>query len=172
MLTLFLMRHAKSDWGDLDLDDYDRALSPRGIKAAPVMGKALSKLGLKPDLILCSGAVRTRATLALLLPEFGVPPPQIRHADQLYLAMPATMLDVLAKSSKGSASVMILAHNPGTHALALSLTGSGDKRAIADLASKFPTAAAAVLKFDAKDWRDVRAGSGELTYFLTPRGLE
>ena len=172
MLTLTLMRHAKSDWGDLELDDYDRALSPRGIKAAPVVANALARLGLKPDVVLCSGAVRTRATLALVLPEFGTPPPKIHTGDQLYLALPATMLDVLAKYGKGALNVMIIAHNPGLHSLALSLTGSGDSKAISELASKFPTAAAAVLRFKSKDWRDVRAGGGDLTHFITPRGLE
>ncbi|MEQ1576158.1 MAG: histidine phosphatase family protein [Hyphomicrobium sp.] len=172
MLTLSLMRHAKSDWGDLEQNDYDRALAPRGIKAAALMGKAITRLGLKPSLVLCSGAVRTRATLALMLPELGIPPPQIRHDDQLYLALPATMLDVLVKSGKGFGTVMILAHNPGIHALALALTGSGDKLAIAGLAAKFPTAALAVLRFKCQDWRDARAGTGELTHFMSPRGLE
>jgi phosphohistidine phosphatase len=172
MLTLLLMRHAKSDWGDLELDDYDRALAPRGIKAAPVMAQAIVRAGLKPDRILCSGAVRTRATLALMLSEFGTPVPEIRYDDKLYLALPEAMLNVLAIAGKGGSMVMILAHNPGLHALALSLTGSGDKLAITELASKFPTAALAVLRFKSKDWRDVHSGTGELTHFITPRGLE
>jgi phosphohistidine phosphatase len=172
MLTLSLLRHAKSDWGDLDLDDFDRALAPRGIKAAPAMGKAVARLGLKPDLILCSGAVRTRATLALVLPQLGAPPPEIHFDDQLYLALPSVMLDVAVKASVTAQHIMLIAHNPGTHALALELTGSGDKKAIAELASKFPTAALAVLRFKTFEWRDVRAGTGELTHFLTPRGLE
>ncbi len=172
MLTLSLLRHAKSDWGDLDLDDFDRALAPRGIKAAPAMGKAIARLGLKPDLILCSSAVRTRATLALILPQLGAPPPEILYDNQLYLALPSIMLDVAIKASHTARHIMIIAHNPGTHALALELTGSGDKKAIAELASKFPTAALAVLRFNSNDWRDVRAGNGELTSFITPRGLE
>ena len=175
MLTLSLLRHAKSDWGAFDLDDFDRALAPRGIKAAPLIGKALSRLGLKPDLVLCSGAVRTRATLALILPQLGAPPPAIHYDDQLYLAPPATMLEVAigaAVAAEPARHVMVIAHNPGTHALALELTGSGDKKAIAELASKFPTAALAVLRFETDDWRDVHAGMGELTHFITPKGLD
>ena len=172
MLTLCLMRHAKSDWGDLDLDDYDRALAPRGIKAAPLVAKEIMRLRLKPELILCSGAVRTRATLTLMLPEFGAPPPASLHDDRLYLAPPSTLRDVLAEKAKSTANVMIVAHNPGLHALALELTGRGDKKAIAELASKFPTAALAVLTFNCATWRDVRPGTGELLHFITPRGLE
>lgn len=173
MLTLSLMRHAKSDWAELDFDDFDRALAPRGIKAAPLIGKAIAKLGLKPDLVVCSGAVRTRATLALILPQLGQPPPDIVYDDQLYLAFATTMLDVLkAAAWPAHRHVMLLGHNPGTHALALELTGGGDKKAIAELASKFPTAGLAVLRFPFEHWRDVRAGTGELVYFITPRGLD
>ena len=135
MLTLSLMRHAKSDWGDLDLDDFDRALAPRGIKAAPLMAKEIVRLGLTPHLVLCSGAVRTRATLALMVPEFGALPPAIRYDDQLYLAPPHTLLGVVGQHAKSETRVMIVAHNPGLHALALELTGSGDKKVIAELAS-------------------------------------
>ena len=97
MLTLSLMRHAKSDWGDLDLDDYARTLSKRGIKAATVMGQAIRRERLEPDLILCSGAIRTRATLTLMLPELRTPHPAVMFDDELYLALPGTMLECAEK---------------------------------------------------------------------------
>ena len=37
-LTLILIRHAKSDWGDAGLDDHDRPLNARGIEDAPRVG--------------------------------------------------------------------------------------------------------------------------------------
>lgn len=172
MLTLSLMRHAKSNWGDLDLDDFDRALSSRGIKAAALMGSAINREGLAPALILCSGAVRTRATLALMLPELKGAHPHVVFDDRLYLALPETMLDIAVKAGRSYGHVMVLAHNPGLHALALSLIGRGDHKARSDLAAKFPTAALAMIAFDATSWRDVRPGKGALTHFITPRGLE
>ena len=33
MKTLYLLRHAKSDWSDPGLDDFDRPLNERGHKA-------------------------------------------------------------------------------------------------------------------------------------------
>ena len=171
MLTLSLLRHAKSSWGDLELDDHERGLSPRGLAAAPRMGRYIAKQKLKPDLVLCSGAVRTRATLALVLPELGAPPPGIRYDDALYLASPITMLDRLRRLGKGPKHVLMVAHNPGLHALALELTGSGDAKALAELATKFPTAALAVLTFETANWRDIEAGSGRLQEFVTPRKI-
>ena len=43
MKTLYLVRHAKSDWGDQSLADFDRPLNKRGKKDAPFMGKVLNK---------------------------------------------------------------------------------------------------------------------------------
>ena len=38
MKTLGLLRHAKSDWDDMALRDYDRGLNDRGRRGAVVMG--------------------------------------------------------------------------------------------------------------------------------------
>lgn len=171
-LILSLLRHAKSSWDDPALDDSERGLAPRGVRAAPHMGKAMRKLRLMPDLILCSSAIRARATLALLLPELRLSEPEIQYEDGLYLCTPGAILDRLSKVSDGAAHVLVVGHNPGLHALVLELAGRGDKAALAEVASKFPTASLAVLRFEASSWRDVRAGSGSLECFLTPRGLK
>src|ERR671921_212111 len=59
--TLVLVRHAKSSW-DLDVDDHERPLSGRGRRDAVAIGQELAKRGIRPDLVLCSTAVRTRET--------------------------------------------------------------------------------------------------------------
>ena len=38
MRRLTLLRHAKSSWEDPELDDFDRPLNPRGLRALPDMG--------------------------------------------------------------------------------------------------------------------------------------
>ena len=77
MLTLALLRHAKSSWDNPALSDFDRPLNSRGQKNAPEAGMALRELGFKPDLILCSPSKRTRETLDLALPQLK---DQIGHA--------------------------------------------------------------------------------------------
>ena len=59
MLTLSLLRHAKSSWADPGLDDFDRPLSERGENAAPRMGAYMAKHGIVPELILSSPSART-----------------------------------------------------------------------------------------------------------------
>ena len=63
MRTLYVLRHAKSDWGDSSLSDFDRPLNDRGRKAAKAVGKELRKRKIKPDLVLASPAERAIAAL-------------------------------------------------------------------------------------------------------------
>jgi phosphohistidine phosphatase len=171
MLTLSLLRHAKSSWDDPELDDFDRPLSKRGTKAASEMGQYLAHERLIPDLVLCSGAVRTRATLALLLAEIGPPAPEIRYENALYLATPAAMLTLIQSTDPKRRHVMVIGHNPGLHALALELVGDGERKTVSALARAFPTGALALLTFEAGEWRGVKTAAGRLDRFVVPRRL-
>jgi phosphohistidine phosphatase len=172
MLTLCLLRHAKSSWDDLSLDDYERPLSKRGTKAARLMGRFLHREELTPERVLCSGAVRARATLALVLPELGPPRPEVHFDDALYLTDPATILGRIGELGQEAGRLLVVGHNPGIHALALGLAGGGDRKALAGIAMEFPTAALAVLTFQVSKWQDVRTSTGRLDGFYTPRRLE
>jgi phosphohistidine phosphatase len=171
MLTLSLLRHTKSSWADRELEDRDRPLAKRGTKAAGAMGAFIAKEGLRPDLILCSSSVRTRATLALVLPELGTPAPQVVYDDVLYMATPAALLGRMQEVKNDTRHVMLIGHNPGMHALALELTGKGNRQDVEALARKFPTGGLAVLTFKARKWSDISPGGGKLELFVTPRRL-
>src|SRR5262245_3633053 len=119
MLTLLLLRHGKSSWDDPALEDFDRPLSKRGIKASRLMGSYLGTEGPRPDLILCSSAARTRETLALVLEEMAGPPPKVQYEEGLYLATPTVLAGRLRRIPKGGRHVMLVGHNPGMQALAL-----------------------------------------------------
>lgn len=171
MLTLCLLRHAKSSWDDPRQDDFDRPLTKRGTRAASEIGAWLAANAMKPDLILCSSAVRTQATLALVLRELGAPPPPVEISEALYLAPAGDMLDRI-KTVKGSpARLMVIGHNPGLHTLALSLLATGERSEIARLAMGFPTGALAVILFDVTRWSDIRPSIGRLARFVSPRSL-
>jgi phosphohistidine phosphatase len=171
MLTLTLLRHAKSSWDGPGLDDFDRPLAKRGEKAAPLMGAALAQMGLHPDLIICSGAVRTRQTLALVLEQLGEHSAEIVFDDGIYLAPPDKILARVRSVSGGRHHVMVVGHNPGMEELAQVLAGTGPADARALMAAKFPTAGLAVFTFDADNWREIAPGRGRLEHFLTPRQL-
>ena len=67
MLKLYVMRHAKSSWHDLTIDDYDRSLSKRGKKNAKKVCEFFVKRKYKFDYVLVSSSKRTAKTLKILL---------------------------------------------------------------------------------------------------------
>lgn len=172
MKTLALFRHAKSDWSDPRLGDFDRPLAPRGIKAAPRMARAMKGLGLAPDLVLCSEALRTRQTWDLAAPEIGAAARLVvRRA--LYLAAPGELLEAVRGVEPETETLMLIGHNPGMENLAAALAGpDSDPAAVQRMGRKFPTAALAVLTFEIAAWRNAAPGTGRLTHFLQPRDLD
>ena len=171
MLTLSLLRHAKSSWKNPMLPDHDRPLATRGETDAPLMGKAMAERGIDPDLVLCSAARRTRDTLALVLPELKIEP-KVVYEDALYHATPAEMHDMLRAVQPGASRVMLVGHNPEIQSFALDLVGSGPKHFRDRLRERYPTAGLAVINFTSGLWSSVTVNSGTLTLFLSPRELK
>ena len=173
MLTLSLLRHAKSSWSYGHLRDCERPLNERGQRAAPRMGAFMARRGLVPDLVLCSTALRARRTLDLMLPRFhgqGTVP-RVVYEDALYLASPAILLRCIHEVEADVRHTMIVGHDPGLHSLALQLAASGRGDDMEALEDKFPTSGLAVIAFDVRTWADVQPGSGHLQIFMTPRRL-
>jgi phosphohistidine phosphatase len=170
MLTLSLLRHAKSSWADPSQDDFHRPLNERGREAAPRMGVYMASQQIAPELILCSPAVRTRQTLALVLPHLQRTA-EVAYENELYLASTGQLLKRIRKTPDSVAHLMIVGHDPGMHGIATTLAGSGDPATLDLLAAKFPTAGLAVIVFEAKSWADVGADGGRLRLFMTPKRL-
>jgi len=120
---LLLVRHAKSSWKHPELDDIDRPLNKRGRRDAPEMGRRLSHRKLIPDLVLCSPAVRTKATAEAIAAEVGYSADQIVINDDLYAASEQEILDAVASTDDRVRTLMVVTHNP----------------VITDLANRFST---------------------------------
>ena len=170
MRRLLLLRHAKSSWQKEGLDDFDRPLNKRGRGAAPTTARYIADNGLSPDVILCSTALRTRETLALVLPQI-TGETSIHLEDDLYLASGKALLNRVSRLDPACDCAMIIAHNPGLQDLALSLAADGDTDGLRRLREKFPTAALAHIGFDTGDWASVGANEGKLIDYVTPRAL-
>lgn len=171
MLRLTLLRHAKSSWDDPDLPDHDRQLTKRGTRAATRIGRYIAEHLLTPDLILCSDAIRARATLALVLSMLDQPAPRTMILADLYLADPDGILSTIRDHAGALSHILVIGHNPGLQALALSLPSSSKGNNLAQLTIKYPTAALAHFAFEETTWADVRPATGKLKNYVTPRSL-
>jgi phosphohistidine phosphatase len=85
MHSLYLVRHAKSSWSDPTLPDQERPLAGRGRRDAKRIANHLLRLGIMPELVLCSTAQRTRETLELVRPALGATA-TVRLEAELYAA--------------------------------------------------------------------------------------
>ncbi len=168
MRTLLLLRHAKSSWNDPGESDHDRTLTPRGRRAAELVALYLAQRRDPPSYALCSSARRAQDTLAPLRHRIDIP---VETARGLYLADPDALLAHLAQVGDREASVLVVAHNPGLHELALRLAADGDAAARARLREGFPTAALAILDLDIERWDEIRPGCGSLVELRVPRDL-
>jgi phosphohistidine phosphatase len=170
MLTLSLLRHAKSSWANPLLDDFDRPLAHRGQKSAPLTGAFIAERRLTPDLVLCSGSARTRETLDLAM-EAWKSEPEVVYDDALYHATVPALFAALHAAPDEMAHVMMVGHNPGLHAFALQVVGGGDGPDLRNLAHGYPSGSLAVIAIEKTHWRQVKPGDGHLTLFVTPKQL-
>ena len=165
---LLLLRHAKSSWDDPDLDDFDRPLAERGLKAAQLMGRALAARDWLPDLALVSSALRTRDSWRLVAVELPALP-QVAFARTLYNASAADILSQIRQVDPSSGSLLVVGHNPGLEDLAKQLAGPrSETKARKRLEEKFPTGALARFVFEG-DWSGL--SSARLTHCLRPKDL-
>ena len=156
-----LLRHAKSDWGDQSLRDFDRPLADRGKRDAPRIGKAIKKRGWTADLIISSPAVRARQTIEDVATSAGLAP-SIQFEDSMYGASAGELMKLIRRLPDSSDSVLLVGHNPTFEQVLARLTGA---------AEHMPTTALARIEFQVEHWEDVDDGQGKLSGFVTPKEL-
>lgn len=174
MKRLYILRHAKAQLAEPGQDDHARALTLRGVADAEAMARYLRKSGAKVDRVLVSTSARTVQTADLVLRELETPP-RADYRDALYLAEPGKILGMIQSLPVRTSALMVIGHNPGLEELAAVLAREPVRRKERErrdeLDEKFPTAALAVLEFDADRWREIKPGEGKLVDFVRPKDL-
>jgi phosphohistidine phosphatase len=163
MKTLFLMRHAKSDWGDQALPDFERPLNERGQRAAPLIGGFLRREKIEPDLVLSSPAERARQTARLVTEAAGIKAVTLRYDERIYEASAARLQSVISQIEEDVSVALLIGHNPGFSDLLAALTGE---------AQHMPTAALAQIALNIEKWSGVNDNCGQLIQFVKPKELE
>jgi len=171
MRRLLLFRHAKTERAEAGQEDLARALVERGRRDAARIGAYMASHALEPDRVLVSPALRTQETWKHLS---GVlkPAPGATTVERLYEATPHTLFAIVKDAPASAHTLMVIAHNPGLHELALMLIASGDIDARERLSEKLPTSGLIIIDFAFDDWSRLHPQSGRLERFVSPKTLE
>ena len=163
------MRHGEAQARNAG-GDAARALTPRGIAECRRLAVHLKDEGAAWDVILCSNARRTHESAQLLASAMYTPPP-LEVREDLNLASAETLLAVLRSLPEEAHAVLLVAHNPGVHALVRLLAGIGGGRAARKAGRDFPAGALARLTSDSAAWVHLAPGTAMLRAFITPKEL-
>lgn len=150
MLTLTLLRHAKTNQISETGSDYDRMLLPKGENQSKILHQYLSKTNILYDKILVSSAVRTKQTFAFIQSNFLPVKPEFLTS--FYLCSYQELFEKISEE-KNASSILIVGHNFGISDLASYLTEKPIDLATSELVT---------LTFDIDNWIEISKGTATL----------
>lgn len=172
MKTILLLRHAKSDWGDPELSDFDRPLAKRGLKDAPLVGEVVKQYDHIPDLILSSPALRAKETAELVAEACGYKK-SIEWVETFYTGGCDESFSTLQGLPDTVERVMVIGHNPTMEELAATLLSADmDEEWRDEWAIRMPTSGLVCLDINILEWATLEPGEAILRWFLIPKLLK
>ena len=163
MKKFIIIRHCKSSWSDLNLNDFDRPLNNRGVQDGNLMSKELSKKIDKVDLLFSSSSKRTRLTADFFIEVINIK--KINFMDELYHSSSENIINILKKISSTKKSVMVIGHNPGLTDLVNKLTSIK--------LYNLPTSGVAIINLNINNWDRINNFSEyDLEWMKFPKQLK
>jgi len=159
MKTLYLIRHAKSSWKDIALDDFDRPLSIRGKNDVQLMAHKLNELDIFPDLIISSPAKRATTTATTIANTIGYKK-KIEYENKIYESNMITLKNLIKGIDDEYNTVFIIGHNPGLNMLAEELCG---------FLKNIATTGVIAINFDCSSWSEISSQNSYLIEYLYPK---
>jgi len=158
---LFIIRHGKSSWDHMNLDDIDRPLAERGTRNAAEMAKRLQDKALVPELILSSPASRALNTALIMLRTWGLDPGNLQIHDKLYDASVKEIEQVVSTAPSGITHLAVYGHNP-------SFTLYGNQF-LEDPLDNLPTAGVVIVTLESEGWKGIGRNQVKETYVDYPK---
>lgn len=159
--TLYLVRHAKSDWENPLLLDIERPLNSRGYSNANNMSQWFKSNAYQADCLVSSPAVRALSTALIFARTINYNPNNIIIKQELYESSVKDYIKTIQQVSNVFQSVMLFAHNP--------IISETANKLCAELPSEMPTCAIVGIRFECDNWRDIKLG--KLFLFEYPKKL-
>ena len=161
MKTLYLLRHAKSSWGNPDLKDFERPLADRGIRDLPLMAERFQARKGQVTCIICSPAIRTKTTAKMFAKQIGFPSDEIGSNPGLYFAGSTMLLKTASLLDDECEAAMLVGHNPAITDFVNEMAGS-------DI-DNIPTCGLVQLSLPIDSWSEIKFSCAELVEFDYPK---
>ena len=165
MKTLYLVRHAKSSWDNLSIEDYERPLLPKGIKRASKVAKHLLNEGAKPHLIVSSHAVRAVETAKIFADILGFDTGKILIDENLYFSGEQAMESILYGLDDKIKDVMLVGHKPDMTRFANEFLPDEQK------IDYLPTSGVVCVTFQTGQWQKIMLAKREIAFVVIPKTL-
>ncbi|RXF71395.1 histidine phosphatase family protein [Arcticibacter tournemirensis] len=163
MKKILLVRHAKSDWENSELKDFDRPLNKRGQKNAPEMAGRLLKAGLIPEILVTSPALRALTTAECFADVLSIERSAIIKEPQIYEASSSTLLSIINSLDNKHHFAALIGHNPGLTNLAVNLCDS-------DIYN-IPTCGMVLIHFPFDQWDMISYWTGDQKLYDYPKNV-
>ena len=160
---LFICRHAKSDWGDAGLRDFDRPLNKRGQSNAPEMAQRLIKQNIYPELVVSSPALRALTTAKHYAQAWQIPADAIQLEREIYEANVSSLLALINGFDNQYQKIAVFGHNPGFTDLVNYFDGH---------IYNLPTSGVVILEFPFDSWAELSANTGKVLLFDYPKSID
>ncbi len=164
MKKIYIIRHAKSSWKDLDMDDFDRPLKKRGKDDIKLVANWLKKRDIKPDIVLCSPAIRAKMTLKILKKVLDIKKEAIVFDRGIYMAKTRYLIELISDIDDRYDTLFLIGHNPSLSELA---------EYLCDMSmTDIPTSGVVAVKFDIDKWSKIKNKKGDMLFFVSPKKLK
>lgn len=164
MKKLYVVRHAKSEWGNAsEIQDIDRALNTRGVRNAYEMAARFKTKALTPDAVISSNGIRALHTAVIFSHQIGFETSQIVIHPELYHASPSEILKQIKATKNEVEGLMLFAHNPGISEFASFV----DKRNYIDVA----TCGVLEIELSITNWKDADFNNMNLLSYDYPKNI-
>lgn len=162
MKSVLVIRHAKSSWDSVLVDDFDRTLNERGKKDAPEMATRLFAKNIPIDSFISSPAKRARKTASFFCKAYGISESAIILKEELYLPSTQIFYKVIEEASDRVGHLAIFSHNPAITDFVNSLTNE-------IRIDNVPTCGVFAIKTDAVQWKNFKKANNQFWFFDYPK---
>ena len=163
MKQIYILRHAKSSWKNLNLNDFDRPLAKRGINDSIKLNNFIKKNNYDLEKVICSNAKRAKDTFDLVADSFNFSIDSVEYRDDLYYGNTNTIVNLLKGLDSNIKNILIVGHNPSLHSLVEQLT---TKKIY-----KFSTCSLAIVSFE-ESWDRITDESCDINLYIKPKEIK